>query len=49
MVFAILPGHTPKEGPAANEGGPGTATPVAPNTDKTGRSANRRVVLIVLS
>ncbi len=32
MVFAILPGHTPKEGPAANEGGPGTATPVAPNT-----------------
>jgi hypothetical protein len=32
VVFAILPGHTPKEGPAANEGGPGTATPVAPNT-----------------
>src|SRR4029077_20087076 len=32
VVFAIVPGHTPKEGPAANEGGPGTATPVAPNT-----------------
>jgi serine/threonine protein kinase len=32
VVFAILPGHTPKEGPAANEGGPGTATPVAPNS-----------------
>jgi hypothetical protein len=32
VVFAILPGHAPKEGPAANEGGPGTATPVAPNT-----------------
>jgi hypothetical protein len=32
VVFAILPGHTPKEGPAANEGGPGTATPVAPDT-----------------
>ena len=32
VVFAILPGHTPKVGPAANEGGPGTATPVAPNT-----------------
>jgi hypothetical protein len=32
VVFAILPGHAPKVGPAANEGGPGTATPVAPNT-----------------
>jgi len=32
VVFAILPGHAPKEGPAANEGGPGTATPVAPNS-----------------
>jgi Protein kinase domain len=32
VVVAILPGHTPKEGPAANEGGPGTATPVAPDT-----------------
>jgi serine/threonine protein kinase len=32
VVFAILPGHKAKEGPAANEGGPGTAAPVAPNT-----------------
>ena len=32
VVFAILPGHTPKEGPSANEGGPGAAAPVAPNT-----------------
>ena len=32
VVFAILPGHAPKEGPAANEGDPGTATPVAPNS-----------------
>jgi serine/threonine protein kinase len=32
VVFAIAPGHTAKEGPAANEGGPGTAIPVAPNT-----------------
>jgi serine/threonine protein kinase len=32
VVFAILPGHTPKEGPTANEGGPGAAAPVAPNT-----------------
>ena len=32
VVFAILPTHTPKEGPSANEGGPGAAAPVAPNT-----------------
>ena len=32
VVFATLPGHAPKEGPSANEGGPGTANPVAPNT-----------------
>ena len=32
VVFAILPGHTPAEGPAANEGGPGAAAPAAPNT-----------------
>ena len=32
VVFAILPAHTPKEGPSANEGGPGAAAPVAPNT-----------------
>jgi hypothetical protein len=35
VVFAILPGHTPKEGPSANEGGPGAAAPVAPNTMPT--------------
>jgi hypothetical protein len=32
VVFAILPAHPPKEGPTANEGGPGAAAPVAPNT-----------------
>ena len=32
VVFATLPGHDPKEGPSANEGGQGTANPVAPNT-----------------
>jgi Protein kinase domain len=32
VVFAIVPGHTPAEGPSANEGGPGAAAPVAPNT-----------------
>jgi hypothetical protein len=32
VVFAILPGHAPNEGPTANEGGPGAANPVAPNT-----------------
>jgi hypothetical protein len=32
VVFALIPGHAPKEGPAANEGGPGAAAPVAPDT-----------------
>ena len=31
VAFAVLPGHAPKEGPSANEGGPGAAAPVAPN------------------
>ena len=32
VVFVILPGHAPNEGPSANEGGPGAANPVTPNT-----------------
>jgi Protein kinase domain len=32
VVIAVLPRHTPSEGPSANEGGPGAANPVAPNT-----------------
>src|SRR5689334_12508486 len=31
VVLAVLPGHTPNEGPSANQGGPGAANPVAPN------------------
>jgi hypothetical protein len=54
VVFAILPGHTPKEGPSANEGGPGAAAPVAPNTMPTysgqlARGVFQRIERIVAS
>jgi len=32
VVLTVVPSHAPKEGPSANEGGPGAANPVATNT-----------------
>jgi hypothetical protein len=35
VVLVVLRGHAPEQGPAANEGGPGGANPVAANTMPT--------------
>jgi serine/threonine protein kinase len=35
VILAVLPGHPPGQSPAANEGGPGAANPVAGNTMPT--------------